>query len=81
MVRNLQSERFLAKVKIEIDIATRTAWLSLPDFGVPKRKNEAIVEWDVIEAHKDYLCRLMRYGYRRVNMRYRGRFLKNKKHY
>ena len=55
MVRNLQSERFLAKVKIEIDIATRTAYFSLPDFGVPKRKNEAIVEWDVIEAHKDYL--------------------------
>lgn len=55
MVRNMQSERFLAKVKIEIDIATRTAYFSMPDFGYPKKKNEAIVEWDVIEAHKDYL--------------------------
>jgi len=55
MVRNMQNERFLAKVKIEIDIATRTAYFSLPDFGVPKKRDEAIVEWNVIEAHKDYL--------------------------
>ena len=27
----------------------------MPDFGVPKKKDEAIVEWDVVEAHKDYL--------------------------
>lgn len=55
MVRNMQSERFLAKVKIEIDIATKAAYFSLPDFGAPKKKGEAIVEWDVIEKDKDYL--------------------------
>lgn len=55
MVRNLQSERFLAKVKIEIDIATNTAYFSLPDFGAPKKKDEAVVDWDVIEKNKEYL--------------------------
>lgn len=55
MIRNMQSERFLAKVKIEIDVSTKTAYFSLPDFAAPKRKDEAIVDWDVIEAHKDYL--------------------------
>lgn len=55
MTRNMQSVRFLAKVKIEIDIATRTAYFSLPDFGAPKKKDEAVVEWNVVEANKDYL--------------------------
>lgn len=55
LTRNMQSERFLAKVNIEIDIATRTAYFSLPDFGAPKKRDEAIVEWDVVEANKDYL--------------------------
>ncbi|MBU1615913.1 BREX system Lon protease-like protein BrxL, partial [bacterium] len=55
MTRNMQSVRFLAKVKIEIDIATMTAYFSLPDFGAPKKKDEAVVEWDVVEANKDYL--------------------------
>lgn len=55
MTRNMQSERFLAKVTIEIDIATSTAYFSLPDFGVPKKKDEAVVGWDVVEANKDYL--------------------------
>lgn len=55
LTRNMQSVRFLAKVKIDIDIATSTAYFSLPDFGVPKSKNEAIVEWDVVEKNKEYL--------------------------
>lgn len=55
MTRNMQSVRFLTKVKIEIDIATRTAYFSLPDFGAPKKKDEAVVEWNVVEANKDYL--------------------------
>jgi len=52
MTHDGQSVRFLAKVKVEIDIATRKAYFSLPDFAVPKKKNEAIVESDVIETNR-----------------------------
>ena len=38
MTRNYQSVRFLAKVKVEIDITKRIALFSLPDFGVPKKR-------------------------------------------
>ncbi len=55
MVRNYQPVRFLAKIKIDIDIASRTAFFALPDFGVPKKKGEAIADWDVVERNKDYL--------------------------
>lgn len=55
MVRNYQPVRFLAKIKIDIDISSRTAFFSLPDFGVPKKKGEAIADWDVVERNKDYL--------------------------
>ena len=55
MTRNFQTVKFLAKVKIDIDIATRAAYFSLPDFGVPKKKGEAVADWDVVEANKDYL--------------------------
>lgn len=55
LTRNMQSVRFLAKIRIEIDIGTRTAYFSLPDFGVPKKKDEAIADWNVVEANKDYL--------------------------
>lgn len=55
IARNYQTVKFLAKVKIDIDIATRTAYFSLPDFGVPKVKGEAVVDWDVVETNKDYL--------------------------
>ncbi len=55
MTRNFQTVKFLAKVKIDIDISTRTAYFSLPDFGVPQKKGEAIADWDVVEANKDYL--------------------------
>jgi len=52
MTHNGQSVRFLAKVKVEIDIATRKAFFNLPDFAVPKKKNEAIVENDVVETNR-----------------------------
>ncbi|NMB98411.1 MAG: BREX system Lon protease-like protein BrxL [Clostridiaceae bacterium] len=55
MTRNYQSVRFLAKVKVEIDITKRIALFSLPDFGVPKKKGEAIVDWDTLELNKDCL--------------------------
>ena len=55
MARNYQPVKFLAKVKVDIDIATRTAYFSLPDFGVPKVKGDAVVDWDVVESNKEYL--------------------------
>ena len=55
MVNNGNSVRFLTKVRVEIDIATRNAFFSLPDFGVPKKKNEAIVTKKVVEKNKKYL--------------------------
>ncbi|HPH12020.1 MAG TPA: BREX system Lon protease-like protein BrxL, partial [Thermotogota bacterium] len=50
-----ESVRFLTKVKIDFDAATRRALFSLPDFSVPKKKGEAIVDWSVIEANRGYL--------------------------
>lgn len=47
--------RFLAKVRVEIDISTREALFSLPDFGFPQRKREAVVEKEVLDNYKNYL--------------------------
>lgn len=55
MLHNDQTARFLAKVKIDFDAKTRSALFSLPDFEVPKKKGMAVVDWDVIEANRDYL--------------------------
>ena len=55
MLHNDQTARFLAKVKIDFDAKSRSALFSLPDFEVPKKKGEAVVDWDVIEANRDYL--------------------------
>ena len=55
LIHNGQSARFLTKVKIDFDMKTRSALFSLPAFGVPKYKGDAIVDWDVIEQHKNYL--------------------------
>lgn len=55
LLHNDQTARFLAKVKIDFDAKTRSALFTLPDFEVPKKKGEAIVDWDVIESNRDYL--------------------------
>lgn len=55
MLHNDQTARFLAKVKIDFDAKTRSALFSLPDFEVPQKKGMAVVDWDVIEANRDYL--------------------------
>jgi len=55
MLRNYQPARFLAKIKIDFDTSSRTAFFHLPDFGVPKTKGEAIADWDVIERNKEYI--------------------------
>lgn len=41
LLHNNQPVRFLTKVKIDFDTATRNALFSLPDFGVPKKKGKA----------------------------------------
>ena len=55
LLHHNQAVRFLAKVKIDFDTKTKKALFSLPDFEVPKKKGEAIVDWSVIEANRDYL--------------------------
>ncbi len=55
LLHNNRSVRFLTKVKIDFDTATRRALFSLPEFGVPKKKGEAVAEWYVIENNRDYL--------------------------
>lgn len=55
LLHNNQSVRFLTKIKIDFDTSTRTALFSLPDFGVPKKKGEAIADWSVIEESREYL--------------------------
>lgn len=55
LLRHNESARFLAKIKIDLDMRTRKALFSLPDFAVPKKKGEAIVDWDVIENNREYL--------------------------
>ena len=47
--------RFLSKVKIDFDTSKKLALFSLPEFNVPQRKGEAIVEWHVLEENRDYL--------------------------
>lgn len=55
LLRNNQSARFLAKIKIDFEMKNRKALFSLPDFAVPKRKGEAVVKWSVIENNREYL--------------------------
>lgn len=55
MLHENQAVRFLAKIKIDFDTTNRAALFALPDFGVPKKKAEAIVDWNVIEDNQKYL--------------------------
>lgn len=55
LLHNNQSVRFLTKIKIDFDAANRQALFSLPEFGVPQKKGEAVVEWHVIEENREYL--------------------------
>jgi ATP-dependent Lon protease len=57
MTYQYQLVKFLAKVKVEIDISTRKALFYLPDFGFPKRKGEAIINPGTLDNNKDYLLK------------------------
>ena len=55
MLRHGEKPRFLAKVKIDFDTRNRRALFSLPDFAFPRKKDDAIADWDVIEQNQKYL--------------------------
>lgn len=55
LLHNNQTARFLSKIKIDFDAKTKSSLFSLPEFGVPQKKGEAIVDWDVIETNREYL--------------------------
>lgn len=42
LLHNNQSARFLTKIKIEFDASSKSALFSLPDFGVPKKKEKQL---------------------------------------
>ena len=55
MLRYGKSARFLAKIKIDFDAGNSRALFSLPDFSFPKRKAEAVADWNVVEKNSKYL--------------------------
>ena len=55
MLRHGERPRFLAKVKIDFDTRNRRALFSLPDFAFPRKKDDAIADWNVVEKHQQYL--------------------------
>lgn len=55
MVDEGTSVRFLAKTQVEVDIRSGEVLFSLPDFGFPRRKYEAVVSRDVVRNKKEDL--------------------------
>ena len=47
--------RCLTKISIEFDYANETILFSLPEYGFPKKRGEALVDWSVISSHKKHL--------------------------
>lgn len=45
----------LTKIRIEFDYANDAICFSLPEYGFPKKKGEALVDWSVISEHKAQL--------------------------
>ena len=48
MMTNGRPVRFLAKLRVELDVASKEAFFSLPDFGFPSRRAEALVDNRVV---------------------------------
>lgn len=55
MLHHGERPRFLAKVKIDFDTRNKRALFSLPDFAFPKKKDDAIADWNVVEQNEKYL--------------------------
>jgi len=47
--------RFLAKLRVEIDVKSGLGLFALPDLGFPKRKYEAIIDESVLRANEEQL--------------------------
>lgn len=47
--------KLLTKVLIEFDYAKDQICFSLPEYGFPKKRGEALVDWSIISAHKKQL--------------------------
>ena len=55
MLRHDEAASFLAKVKIDFDTGNSRALFSLPAFSFPKKKAEAVADWNVVEKNRKYL--------------------------
>lgn len=55
MLYRNQAVRFLTKVKIDFDMKKKQALFSLPVFDVPTHKGDAVVDWELLEKHRDEL--------------------------
>jgi len=55
MIKGGQKVRFLAKIRVELDVKTGEGLFSLPDLGFPSRKSEAIVHDRVLRQNKEDL--------------------------
>jgi len=50
-----ESVRFLAKLRVEIDVRTGEGLFTLPDFGFPSRKYEAVIDRSVVKKKQEEL--------------------------
>lgn len=55
MINDSQRVRFLAKIRVEIDVRTGQGLFSLPDLGFPNRKQEAVVSERVLRQYREEL--------------------------
>ncbi|NMA75531.1 MAG: BREX system Lon protease-like protein BrxL [Bacteroidales bacterium] len=51
MVKEGERVKFLAKLRVNIDVKTGEGFFTLPDLGFPKRKQEAVVSGTVLREH------------------------------
>jgi len=55
MIKEGERVRFLAKLRVEIDVRTGEGFFSLPDLGFPSRKREALVSSPVLRQYSHEL--------------------------
>lgn len=55
MISDAQRIRFLAKLRVEVDVRTGQALFTLPDLGFPNRRHEAIVSERVLRQSRQEL--------------------------